>query len=124
MLYYSNAFKLKATTSAKEVVDRIGDKWSLLVLLVLEEGGIMRFNELGSTIGIISQKMLTVTLRTLEADDLIKRKVYAQIPPKVEYDLTSRGKSLLPHLHKLVSWADENMNGIKESRTKFEKIAS
>ena len=84
----------------------------------------MRFNELGSTIGIISQKMLTVTLRTLEADDLIKRKVYAQIPPKVEYELTSRGKSLLPHLHKLVSWADENMNGIKESRTKFEKIAS
>ncbi len=124
MLYYSNAFKLKATTSSKEVIDRIGDKWSLLVLLVLEEGGIMRFNELGSTIGIISQKMLTVTLRTLEADDLIKRKVYAQIPPKVEYELTSRGKSLLPHLHKLVSWADENMNGIKESRTKFEKIAS
>ena len=124
MLIYSNAFKLKATTSAKEVVDRIGDKWSLLVLLVLEEGGIMRFNELGSTIGTISQKMLTVTLRTLEADDLIKRKVYAQIPPKVEYELTSRGKSLLPHLHKLVSWADENMNGIKESRTKFEKIAS
>ncbi len=124
MLYHSNAFKLKATTSAKEVVNRIGDKWSLLVLLVLEEGGIMRFNELGSTIGIISQKMLTVTLRTLEADHLIKRKVYAQIPPKVEYELTSRGKSLLPHLHKLVSWADENMNGIKESRTKFEKIAS
>ena len=124
MLYHSNAFKLKATTSAKEVVNRIGDKWSLLVLLVLEEGGIMRFNELGSTIGIISQKMLTVTLRTLEADDLIKRKVYAQIPPKVEYELTSRGKSLLPHLHKLVSWADENMTGIKESRTKFEKIAS
>lgn len=108
----------------RNVIDRIGDKWSLLVLLVLEEGGIMRFNELGSTIGIISQKMLTVTLRTLEADDLIKRKVYAQIPPKVEYELTSRGKSLLPHLHKLVSWADENMNGIKESRTKFEKIAS
>ena len=124
MLYHSNAFKLKTTTSAKEVVDRIGDKWSLLVLLVLEEGGIMRFNELGSTIGTISQKMLTVTLRTLEADGLIQRRVYAQIPPKVEYELTSRGKSLLPHLHKLVSWADENMNGIKESRTKFEKIAS
>lgn len=108
----------------RNVIDRIGDKWSLLVLLVLEEGGIMRFNELGSTIGTISQKMLTVTLRTLEADGLIQRRVYAQIPPKVEYELTSRGKSLLPHLHKLVSWADENMNGIKESRTKFEKIAS
>lgn len=108
----------------RNVIDRIGDKWSLLVLLVLEEGGIMRFNELGSTISTISQKMLTVTLRTLEADGLIQRRVYAQIPPKVEYELTSRGKSLLPHLHKLVSWADENMNGIKESRTKFEKIAS
>ena len=108
----------------RNVIDRIGDKWSLLVLLVLEEGGIMRFNELGNTIGTISQKMLTVTLRTLEADGLIQRRVYAQIPPKVEYELTSRGKSLLPHLHKLVSWADENMNGIKESRTKFEKIAS
>lgn len=108
----------------RNVIDRIGDKWSVLVLLVLEEGGVMRFNELCNYISTISQKMLTVTLRTLEADGLIKRTIYAQIPPKVEYELTPRGKSLLPHLHKLVSWADENMDGIKESRLTFQKIAS
>lgn len=108
----------------RNVIDRIGDKWSVLVLLILEEGGVMRFNELCNYISTISQKMLTVTLRTLEADGLIKRTIYAQIPPKVEYELTPRGKSLLPHLHKLVSWADENMDGIKESRLTFQKIAS
>lgn len=108
----------------RNVIDRIGDKWSVLVLLVLEEGGVMRFNELCNYISTISQKMLTVTLRTLEADGLIKRTIYAQIPPKVEYELTPRGKSLLPHLHKLVSWADENMDGIKESRLTFQQIAS
>ncbi len=104
----------------RNVVDRIGDKWSVLVLLALESGGVLRFNEIHKFLGTISQKMLTVTLKTLEADGLIKRTVYPQIPPKVEYELIDRGKSLLPHLHGLVSWANENMTEIRESRTKFE----
>jgi len=68
--------------------------------------------------------MLAVTLKTLEADGLVKRTVYRQIPPKVEYELTARGKSLLPHLHGLVGWAKENMSEIKTSRQVFENISS
>jgi len=85
-------------------------------LLVLEEAEVMRFSEIHKTIETISQKMLTVTLKALEADGLVSRTVYPQIPPKVEYQLTARGKSLLPHLHSLVGWALENIDDIKESR--------
>jgi len=105
----------------RNVVDRIGDKWSVLVLLALEGGGVLRFNEIHKFLETISQKMLTVTLKTLEADGLVKRTVYPQIPPKVEYELTDRGKTLLPHLHSLVLWAKDNMAEIKESRTQFER---
>lgn len=108
----------------RNVIDRIGDKWSVLVLMVLEEANVLRFNEIWSSIQTISQKMLTVTLKTLEADGLVKRTVYPQIPPKVEYELTARGKSLLPHLHGLVGWANENMAEIKDSRELFQKISS
>ncbi len=108
----------------RNVIDRIGDKWSVLVLIVLEEGNVLRFNEIWGSIQTISQKMLAVTLKTLEADGLVKRTVYPQIPPKVEYELTARGQSLLPHLHGLVSWAQENMLEIKESRELFEKVSS
>jgi len=105
----------------RNVIDRIGDKWTILVVLVLEEGGVLRFNEIHKYIETISQKMLTVTLKTLESDGLVKRTIYPQIPPKVEYELTDRGKSLLPHLHNLVLWANENMNAIKFSRKEFER---
>ena len=107
----------------RNVIDRIGDKWSVLVLMVLEEGNVLRFNEIWGSIQTISQKMLAVTLKTLEADGLVKRTVYPQIPPKVEYQLTERGKSLLPHLHGLVLWAKENMIEIKESRELFGNIS-
>lgn len=107
----------------RNVIDRIGDKWSVLVLMVLEEANVLRFNEIWTSIQTISQKMLTVTLKSLEADGLVKRTVYPQIPPKVEYELTARGKSLLPHLHELVGWANENMVGIKDSRDSFAKIS-
>jgi len=104
----------------RNVVDRIGDKWSVLVLLLLEEGEVLRFNEIHGSLGTISQKMLAVTLKSLEADGLLIRTVYPQIPPKVEYTLTERGKSLIPHLHGLVSWAKNNMDCIKDSRAVFE----
>lgn len=108
----------------RNVIDRIGDKWSLLVLLVLEETEVLRFNELQKHIESISPKMLAVTLKTLEADGLVKRTVYPQIPPKVEYNLTKRGKSLLPHLHGLVGWAAKNMNEIRKSREVFESAST
>ncbi len=103
----------------RNVVDRIGDKWSVLILLLLAEGEVLRFNEIHKWIGTISQKMLTVTLKTLEADGLVLRTVYPQIPPRVEYRLTSRGTSLIPHLHGLVGWAAENLTDIRESRRSF-----
>jgi len=106
----------------RNVIDRIGDKWSMLVLLLLAEGKVLRFNEIHKYIGTISQKMLAVTLKSLESDGLVSRTVYPQIPPKVEYQLTSRGKSLLPHLQSLVSWANDNMNDIQNSRQNFIKV--
>jgi DNA-binding HxlR family transcriptional regulator len=100
----------------RNVVDRIGDKWSVLILILLDEVGVMRFNEIHGSIQTISQKMLTVTLKSLQADGLLIRTVYPQIPPKVEYKLTPRGKSLIPHLHNLIFWAQSNMDEIIESR--------
>jgi DNA-binding HxlR family transcriptional regulator len=107
----------------RNVIDRIGDKWSILVLVVLEVGGVQRFNEIYTNLKTISQKMLSSTLKTLEADGLVKRTVYPQIPPKVEYELTQRGQSLLPHLHALVNWAQNNLGEIKASREIFEANA-
>ncbi len=104
----------------RNVIDRLGDKWSVLVLMLLEESKVLRFNEMFGYIQTISQKMLAVTLKSLESDGLVKRTVYPQIPPKVEYELTERGRSLLPHLHQLVSWANNNMDEIRKSREAFE----
>ena len=98
----------------RNVLDRIGDKWSVLVILLLGDADTLRFNEIHKYIGTISQKMLTVTLKKLEADDLIHREVYPQIPPKVEYNLTERGQSLLPNLKNLVSWANDHMMEMKK----------
>ncbi len=112
-------FGIVETCPVRNVIDRIGDKWSVLVLLLLEEAEVMRFSEIQKTIQTISQKMLAVTLKALEADGLVDRTVYPQIPPKVEYKLTTRGKSLLPHLHSLVNWANINMDGIMSSREAY-----
>ncbi|MEH0153335.1 helix-turn-helix domain-containing protein [Limibacter armeniacum] len=100
----------------RNILDRFGDKWSTLILLVLDEGQTLRFNEIYKCIESISQKMLTVTLKNLEADGLIKRTVYPQVPPKVEYELTERGRSLLPIIHELVEWAKGNMDNIMKDR--------
>lgn len=107
----------------RNVIDRLGDKWSVLVLMLLEESKVLRFNEIYGYIQTISQKMLAVTLKSLEADGLVKRTVYPQIPPKVEYELTDRGRSLLPHLHQLVGWANSNLDDIRKSREAVEVAA-
>lgn len=103
----------------RNVLDRVGDKWSILVISILGERGTLRFNQLNTEIGNISQKMLTVTLKTLEADGLISRKMYPQIPPRVEYTLTALGESLLPAIAHLTGWAHEHMPAIMASRKKY-----
>lgn len=109
-------YSLTEKCPVRNVLDRFGDKWSILVLLVLGESEKKRFNELHKTIGDISQKMLTVTLRSLEADGLVKRTIYPEVPPRVEYEITERGKSLLVHIQNLTNWATENFDDINESR--------
>ena len=100
----------------RNILARISDKWSILVLFTLNQSALMRFNALQKNIPDISQKMLTMTLRTLEEDGFVKRQVYAEVPPRVEYSLTDRAISLLPHINSLIVWAKENMNAILTDR--------
>lgn len=100
----------------RNILARISDKWSILVLFTLNQSTLMRFNALQKNIPDISQKMLTMTLRTLEEDGFVKRQVYAEVPPRVEYSLTDRAISLLPHINSLIVWAKENMNDILTDR--------
>lgn len=101
----------------RDVLSRLGDKWSMLVLMTLHANGVMRFSEIQRTIGDVSHRMLTVTLRTLETDGMVARRVYAEVPPRVEYRLTVRGESLLPHVFSLVEWAQANASAILGDRT-------
>ena len=100
----------------RNILARISDKWSILVLFILNQSALMRFNALQKNIPDISQKMLTVTLRTLEEDGFVRRQVYAEVPPRVEYSLTDRAISLLPHINSLITWAKDNMNAILVDR--------
>ena len=103
----------------RNVLSRIGDKWSMLVLFTLEYNRCQRFKELQRNIPDISQKMLTTTLKMLESDGLIHREVFPEVPPRVEYSLTEKGRSLLPLIDNLLSWASENMEDIIESRRQY-----
>ena len=100
----------------RNVLARMSDKWSLLIIYTLSQKPVLRFGELKSAIPDISQKMLSVTLRTLEEDGFVARRMYAEIPPRVEYSLTSRAHSLLPHIITLIAWAKENMASIIADR--------
>ena len=102
----------------RDILNRLGDKWSMLVLLTLDANGVMRFSEVPRTLGDISHRMLTVTLRMLETDGMLRREVYAEVPPRVEYSLTERGRSLLPHIFGLVEWAETNKEAILAARRK------
>ena len=111
----------------RNVLHRFGDKWSLLILFKLSddfslsENYKMRFNELHKVVDGISQKVLTTTLRTMEADGLVLRKVYPEIPPKVEYRLSDLGKSLVPLISDLSNWAFEHQPQILKSRENYKK---
>ncbi len=102
----------------RNVLARLSDKWSLLLLYWLNQKDVMRFGDLRRAVPDISQKMLTVTLRTLEVDGFVTRKIYPEIPPKVEYALTDRARSFIPHMEALIGWAVENMTEIVADRRK------
>ena len=102
----------------RNILARMSDKWSLLVIYTLSQIEKMRFGDLRRAIPDISQKMLTVTLRTLEEDGFVTRTIYPEAPPRAEYALTIRAHSLLPHIQSLIVWAKENMEPIICDRKK------
>ena len=105
--------------AVSEVLARVGDKWTVLVVWTLGDGS-KRFNELRKALGSISQRMLTLTLRALERDGLVTRTVFATIPPRVDYELTELGRSLLDPVSELGSWARKNRPAIENARHRFD----
>jgi DNA-binding HxlR family transcriptional regulator len=103
----------------REVLHRVGDKWSVLIVDLLGAGP-LRFNELRRSVEGISQRMLTLTLRGLERDGLVTRTIYPEIPPRVEYELTKLGETLLVPISGLAEWAAENRTSIQDARTEFD----
>ncbi|WP_245819527.1 winged helix-turn-helix transcriptional regulator [Rhodococcoides yunnanense] len=107
----------------RQILDRVADKWSLLVIALLAERT-LRFGELGREIDGISTRMLTVTLRNLERDGLIDRRVYPEIPPRVEYRLTDLGRTLLGTIQALVGWTEKHQVQIARARQSFDNAAT
>ena len=109
---------------ARTVLDRIGDRWSVMVLLVLAELKRLRFTQLKSHIEGVTPKVLTRTLRAMERDGLINRYIYAEVPPRVEYDLTQLGTSLLQAVSTIANWSEDNVAEIMKARTKYDRDAN
>ena len=108
--------------AVSEVLDRVGDKWSVLVVVMLG-GGPKRFNELRRSIASISQRMLTLTLRGLERDGLVTRTMFPTIPPRVDYELTDLGRSLWKPVEALGSWARDHRAEIEAAERRFDERA-
>ena len=108
--------------AVSEVLDRVGDKWSVLVVVMLGDGP-KRFNQLRRSIATISQRMLTLTLRGLERDGLVTRTVFPTIPPRVDYALTDLGRSLLGPVDALGRWARQHHAAIVRAREKFDQLS-
>jgi len=109
-----------ANCHAREMLARIGDKWSVYVIHVLGDAGTLRFNELRSRVNGISQRMLTVTLRGMERDGLVTRKVYPEVPPRVEYALTGLGRTLRHLVRGLVEWSDAHLKEVDAARAEYD----
>ena len=109
---------------SRTVLDRIGDRWSVLVLLVLSEQKRLRFTRLKSHIEGVTPKVLTQTLRAMERDGLINRHIYAEVPPRVEYDLTQLGESLLQAVSTISSWSEANVAEIVSARAVYDRRAN
>jgi DNA-binding HxlR family transcriptional regulator len=112
----------QACVAAREVLNRVGDKWSVMVIALLGDRT-LRFSELRRAIEGISQRMLTLTLRGLVRDGLATRTLYATIPPRVEYALTPLGRTLLKPVRALAAWAEKNRVQIQAAREKFDAKA-
>ncbi len=104
---------------AREILERVGDKWSLFVVSLLG-GGVLRFSELQRAIDGITPRMLTVTVRSLERDGLVTRTVHPVVPPRVDYELTPTGRTLLEAVTPLVRWADAHLAEIDEARRTYD----
>lgn len=106
----------------RDLLSRLGDKWTVLILITLakREKHQARFSEIKKEIPDISQRMLTTTLRSLERDGLLSRTVYPEVPPRVEYQLTELGTSILVPMEKLVDWLEINWDEIKKARKEFD----
>ncbi len=106
----------------REFLTKVGDKWTMLIVVSLSQmpGRRARFSEIERVVPTISQRMLTLTLRSLERDGLINREIFPEVPPRVEYELTEIGSSLLAPLQELLDWFDNNWSDIKKARSKFE----
>lgn len=104
---------------SRQVLDRIGDRWTVLIVDALSSGEV-RFGELSKRVDGISQKMLTQTLRGLERDGIVQRTVYAEVPPRVDYRLTALGHSLRGPVNALVGWASTNIDAINSARAAFD----
>ena len=111
-----------ACRAVNSVLARVGDKWSVLIITLLGDGK-LRFNEIKRLVDTISQRMLTLTLRGLERDGLVKRTIFPTIPPRVEYELTELGRSLRCAVVPLGKWANEHVGDIHEARATFDKKA-
>lgn len=108
----------------REIIGRVADKWTMLALEALAEHGTLRFTRLSELIGGVSQKMLTKTVRQMEADGLVTRTVFPVIPPKVEYGLTELGQSLGAAFCGVWIWAEQHRDAIMKARAAFAKRAS
>ena len=113
--------RTESACPVRSVLNSVVSKWSILIIDILGNTESMRFNEINKTLGDISQKMLTSTLRSLEADGILSRKMYNEIPPRVEYALTQLGQELLPHIRNLIGWSQQNLESIKKNRLLFEQ---
>lgn len=103
----------------QDIIGKVADKWTMLILEALEEHGTLRFTQLGRTVGGISQKMLTQTVRRMEEDGLVKRTVHPVIPPRVDYELTALGQSLSEAFCGVWLWAEKHRDEIERARRAF-----
>ena len=109
-----------ANCRAREMLVRVADKWSMYVIHVLAEAGTLRFSELRRRVDGVSQRMLTVTLRGLERDGLVTRRIYPEVPPRVEYELTPLGSTLRDIVHELIEWSGAHLAEVDEARARYD----
>ena len=115
-----NFHESSACRRISDILGRVGDKWTVLVIVQLSEGP-LRFSEIKRRLGSISQKMLTATLRALERDGFVTRTVYPTVPPRVDYTLTGLGRDLLQPVNAIADWATRNADAIDRARARFDR---